>query len=903
MSQQPLRVLIVEDNPNDADLSLRELRRAGFDPDWIRVDDEGEFLKHLQPDIEIIISDYVMPQFSGPRALELLKQNGLDIPFIIISGTIGEDVAVEVMKQGAADYLLKDRLARLGISVNHALEKAQLHRERKKADEALRKSELELRELASELEIERARLVAAQKVAKMGSWDTDLSTMKVIWSEEAYRIFEVTPEKIQPDHMKFLQFVHPEDREVVEQAFVQSLQTRSVNSVEHRLMLDGGRIKYVEEHWQVFEDEQGRAIRALGSCRDITERKMAEEDLRWKTAFLEAQVSASIDGILVVNSLGQKILQNQRMADLLKIPQAIADEDNDKKQIEWFMNKTVDPEAFAARVRHLYANQDEIGRDEIELKDGTVFDRYSSPVIGKDGRYYGRIWSFRDITERREAEKKLREQASLLDKAQDAILVRDLQHQITYWNKSAERLYGWPATEALGRCETEMLYFDKAQFAEATGAVMDAGEWIGELRHKNKNNDEVIVEGRWTLVRDDHGEPRSVLAINTDITERKRIEAQSFRAQRMESLGTLAGGIAHDLNNVLTPITMSIDILRTKATDEKSQEILTLIAASAKRGADMVGQVLSFARGMEGRRVELQARHFISDVVKIARDTFPKNIKIHSDVPFDLWAIQGDPTQLYQVLLNLFVNASHAMPDGGQITVSAGNQILDAQYAAMNLEASTGPHIYVEVRDTGTGIPPDVIDKIFDPFFTTKEFGNGTGLGLSTTHAIVRSHGGFVRVSSEEGTGTTFRVHLPAIDQTSDAALEATEDDIPRGDGQLALVVDDEESIREITRQTLEAFGYKVMLANDGAEAVSIFARHKANIDIVLTDLMMPFMDGPATIQVLLKMNPNLRIIAASGISPAGGESKLIALGVKHFLPKPFTADTLLKVMHECLKS
>lgn len=903
MTHQPIRVLIVEDNPDDAELALRELRRTGFDPKWQRVDDEDAFLRVLQSDIDIIISDYDMPQFSGPRALELLKQNSLDIPFIIISGTIGEDVAVEVMKQGATDYLLKDRLARLGMSVKHALDQGQLRRERAKADEALRKSELELRQLASELEIERARLVAAQKVAKMGSWETDLTTMKVVWSAETYDIFEAKPGQIVPTHMDFLRFVHPEDREFVDESFVKSLNNRSVNSIDHRLLMKDGRVKYVEEHWQIFENSEGRALRALGTCRDITERKMTDDDLRWKTAFLEAQVSASIDGILVVDSLGHKILQNQRLADLLKIPEAIANDNNEGDQVKWVMNMTVDPESFLSRVNHLYAHQDEISRDEVELKNGTFFDRYSSPVVGKDGKYYGRIWTFRDITDRIEAGKKQQEQASLLDKAQDAILVRDLKHQITYWNKSAERLYGWPASEVLGQSESQLLYLDRASFDHAAEAVIRSGEWIGELRQRSKNNQEVRVESRWTLVRDDQGKPHSILAINTDITEKKKIEAQSFRAQRMESLGTLAGGIAHDLNNVLTPITISIDILKANATDDKSREILTLIADSAKRGADMVGQVLSFAHGVEGRRVEIRARHIIADVVKIAKDTFPKNIKIHTEIPTDLWSIQGDPTQLHQVLLNLFVNAHHSMPEGGQIFVSAGNRIFDAQYAAANLEASVGPHIFVEVRDTGTGIPEDIIDKIFDPFFTTKEVGKGTGLGLSTSLAIVKSHGGFLRVKSTEGTGTVFRFYLPSVPHSHDVSLKISAENMPWGEGQTALVVDDEESIRQITRQTLLAFGYKVMLANDGAEAVSVYARHRAEIDIVITDLMMPFMDGLATIQVLRKMNPDLKIIAASGLAPVGGEAKLSDLGVKHFLPKPFTADILLRLMHDCLQS
>ena len=320
---QPLRVLLAEDNSNDAEMVLRALRQAGFEPDWNRVETEQDFLDQLMPDLDIILSDYEMPTFNGPRALELLQQSGYDIPFIIISGTIGEDVAVEMMRRGATDYLLKDRLIRLGISVRQALAQGQLRRERAKAGEALKQSEQELRKLTEELKIERAHLTAAQTVAKMGSWDTDLSTLAVIWSAETYRIFEVTPEQFQPTHENFLDLVHPADRAAVDQAFNQSLAQQSVNSFEHRLLMPDGRIKFVEEQWQVFHDEKGRGKRALGTCRDITERKQADAELRWKTAFLEAQVSASIDGILVVDPQGRKILQNSVSPKFFKSPSTL----------------------------------------------------------------------------------------------------------------------------------------------------------------------------------------------------------------------------------------------------------------------------------------------------------------------------------------------------------------------------------------------------------------------------------------------------------------------------------------------------------------------------------------------------------------------------------------------------
>jgi signal transduction histidine kinase/CheY-like chemotaxis protein len=424
---------------------------------------------------------------------------------------------------------------------------------------------------------------------------------------------------------------------------------------------------------------------------------------------------------------------------------------------------------------------------------------------------------------------------------------------------------------------------------------------MGDIQQIDKNGKILMIEGRWTLVRDETGKPESILAINTDITEKKKLEQQFLRAQRMESIGTLAGGIAHDLNNVLTPILMCVDILKMSRTEKQKEEMLDTIGKSARRGAEMISQVLSFARGVEGKQIKIQALHLIKDIEKIAQDTFPKNIRIESTISPDLWTIIGDPTQLHQILLNLCVNARDAMPEGGKLMIDAENIELDAQYAAMNIEAKAGPHVCIGIEDTGTGISQDIIDKIFDPFFTTKALGHGTGLGLSTSLAIVKSHGGFMRVYSEAGKGARFSIYLPAQTEASGPDLENTIAEFPRGRGETILVVDDEPSIRQVTGQTLEAFGYRVITATDGAEAVATYATHRAEIAAVLMDMMMPIMDGPSAIQVLMKMNPEVKIIAVSGISLNGGIAKVVGGGVKDFLPKPYTSEGLLQALKRIL--
>jgi signal transduction histidine kinase/ActR/RegA family two-component response regulator len=410
------------------------------------------------------------------------------------------------------------------------------------------------------------------------------------------------------------------------------------------------------------------------------------------------------------------------------------------------------------------------------------------------------------------------------------------------------------------------------------------------------------IRDRVFQIRDGEGNSNRVAGIAEDITERKQMDDQVLRSQRMESIGTLAGGVAHDLNNILAPIVMAAEVMRRETDPEARDYILGIIEESAKRGADIVQQVLTFARGTDGERTILQLRHLVIDLEKMMRETFPRLITIVNKVPRNLRTVTGDATQLHQVLLNLCINARDAMPHGGALTISGRNAELDDNDAARTPDAEPGSYTVVEVTDTGMGIPKDIIGKIFDPFFTTKEVGKGTGLGLSTLIGIVKSHHGFVTVDSQVGKGTTFKVYLPANTADATELGQQQSPSIPVGTAETILIVEDESAIRNITENILKKSGYKVLAASNGAEAVSVYAAHCAEIKVVLTDVMMPMLDGVNLARVIKKMNPSARVIATTGQPPETHREELGDLGVEVILQKPYSANKLLTILHKMIQ-
>ena len=641
-----------------------------------------------------------------------------------------------------------------------------------------------------------------------------------------------------------------------------------------------------------ISDSTGKCTHFVAIERDITAAKKTEESLK----LFRTLIDRSNDAIEVVDAKTGRFLDvNDTACGRL----GYSREEMLSLNVPDIIDFSENPPSFRDAVEEIKRLGFKIFEGRHKRKDGSTFPiELNVQYINLDRPYLVSV--IRDITERKRAEARFRR---LVDSNAQGVIFFTSTGEITLANDAFLRLIRYTREDLtsglidwIAITPPEHAHLDQHALEEivATGTC---APYEKEFICKDGVRIPVLIGA--ASFDDSPGEG---VCFAVDLTESKKLEHRFLRAQRMESIGTLAGGIAHDLNNILAPILMSIDILKGFSDSPDSRKILETIEISAKRGADIVRQVLSFARGVEGKRVEVQPRHLLQDLENIIRDTFPKNIRLEFVMPRDTWPILGDPTQVHQVLLNLCVNSRDAMPNGGVLTVAAANCVLDGQFVAANVQAKAGRYVDMSVTDSGNGISPGLLDKIFEPFFTTKELSKGTGLGLSTVMGIVKSHGGIVNVYSEPGKGTTFNIYLPSTEACSAEDMEQCDGTAsPRGNGETILVVDDEASILTVASKTLEAFGYRVWTCGDGAKALALYAAKGNEIGAVLIDMAMPLMDGPTAISALLKLNPAVKIIATSGFYGNGGMVKISGTGVRHFMAKPYTAGALLKAMRETL--
>jgi PAS domain S-box-containing protein len=714
------------------------------------------------------------------------------------------------------------------------------------------------------------------------------------------------------------QNLHPEDRDWMYAAWSDFVAQTKLGQpanyqVEPRYLYEDGSIKWIFAQAVPEYNASGELVGYIGSVIDVTERKEAEAALQKSEERYRSAIEVMQEGILIVDADLSIQSSNASVARIVGIPpehyigchlddpcwQMIDEAGN-------LLSFEQQPAIITLRTGQSCLNQ-VVG---FHKPDGDLvwLSINTQPLIRSGERSpYGLVASFSDITARKQAEQAL--QASeqrlqtILDNAPAAIYLLDRQNRFLLVNRLCAELNATPPDQIMGKslydiCPTEIA----DTFATHNRTVLETGQLlqVEEVLPYPTEQLRTYITIKFPLC-DATGTPYAVCSISTDITDKKQLETQFYRAQRLESLGTLASGIAHDLNNVLTPILITAQFLQSKLPnlDGQSQELLQVLEESAKRGVDLVHQILTFTQGAEGKRVPIQVADLLQEVISVVQQTFPKSISIQQNIPKrGVGLTAADSTQLHQVLMNLCVNARDAMPNGGTLILSVQNCMVDDHFAQQHLDAQVGRYVVITVADTGTGIPPKVRDLIFDPFFTTKPVGQGTGLGLSTVLGIVRSHGGFLQVSSEVGQGTQFHVYLPTTDAPLPGSSKLVE--APRqGKGELVLVVEDDAAVQCVHASVLESYHYQILVARDGVEAIAMYVKHQADVHAVLMDVMMPDIDGISAIRVLQRLNPAVKIIAMSGLS-SNREAALTA-GATVFLPKPFVMKDLLETLYNLI--
>jgi PAS domain S-box-containing protein len=497
-------------------------------------------------------------------------------------------------------------------------------------------------------------------------------------------------------------------------------------------------------------------------------------------------------------------------------------------------------------------------------------------------------------------------QAAFLEKPAEVFFIQTLDGFVTHWGVEAEKFYGFKAAEILGKKIPSQITLPPELATAALQAVLAHGEWSGQARILSADAQHIDIQMRWVILNPLDGQPSSVLVLAEDAAELLQLSEDRLRAHRHECVGMLSGGIAHDLNNVLQPISMFLDLLRYRLPDAESVEMLDAVEANLRRSTDLVRQILAFSSGARTEQHALNIPELISEVSTFIRSTFPKTIQFQVTVPENIHPVMGNATQLEQVLLNLCVNARDAMPDGGRIKIEVSNFYADESFARRQTHAQPQSYVRITVSDTGHGIPRPLRKKIFEPFFTTKGPNKGTGLGLATAVGIIRNHGGFLTLETEEGCGSSFHAFLPASkDHLERISLPPSIPEIQKanGHGEAILLVDDESTVLKVMTRSLEKAGYRVIAAEEGDQGYALYKHHQKDVRLVITDMAMPGMDGPALISALKKINPKVKVICTSGFGSSSGKNSPSELGVHAILSKPCNSRVLLQAIQDALRT
>ena len=891
---KPLRLLIVEDQAADAELCLRELRKGGLDVRGDVVSTAKEFIARLGTgDYDIILADDALPGWSGLDALQSLRNLQKDIPFLIVTGELGDETVAELVRVGVADYILKDRMARLPLAVRQALEEKKLREKNRKieatssnpvrilyVEDSRADAELSLHILKKAGFEIRADIVETREEftarLKANTYDVVISDQHLsTWT--GIEVFE---------HSRALGFNIP----VI-------LVTGTLNDEMAAQFAKRGLTDYV------LKDRLARLPlvlrRALEQKALREERDRAHESILQLAAIVESSddaiIGKTLDGTITSWNAGAERIYGYSANEALGRSISILVPPDRAEEIPQILEKL-------KRGEHVRNYETVWVR-----KDGKRIDTSVTTSLVKDssGKLTGVSIIGRDITERKRAEEALIKLRKAVDTSGEVIFMTDREGVITFVNPEFTRLYGYTEQEVVGKTTPRVLKSGSRspeEYASFWKAILDKRVGKEEWVNKTKDGRLVNIENATNPILDEQGDITGFLAIQRDITERKVLEGQLRQAQKMEAVGRLAGGIAHDFNNLLTIIAGYSDMMLSRlAADDPLRAHVSEIRIAGDRAASLTRQLLAFSRQQVLAPQVLDLNAVVANMDKMLRRLIGEHIDLVTVCEKRLWHVKADPGQLEQVIMNLAVNARDAMPKGGKLTLETANVELDGAYARAHVAVKPGRYIMLAVSDTGCGMDSETQSHLFEPFFTTKERGKGTGLGLSTVYGIVKQSGGNVWVYSELGRGATFKVYLPQVDEPLEEPRPVEARAVPARATETVLVVEDEVSVRSLVRGVLESRGYRVLEACHGADALSISDQHGGPIHLLLTDVVMPEMSGRDLASRVMPRRPEIRVLYMSGYT----DDAIVHNGVLDagtaFLQKPFTPDALARKVREVL--